>query len=801
MYRSIVCMLVAFALCTLLVEPLSAAEHNPARTRPPQQSDTTQRFIVKLRATTSSSRTQTQASQSGESASAAANTERVQTLSRRLGLTLRAQRALTSRLHVMQVEPTSNRTAEETLAQLRAESDVEYAVLDRRAYSHATIPSDPLGPSGSGQWYLQSTQPAAVNATDAWDLTTGSTGVVVAVIDTGVRFEHEDLGRAGAGRLLPGYDFVSADGTNSFVTANDGDARDSDASDPGDWITVADNCGDSSDSSWHGTRVSGMIGALTNNSTGIAGMLWSGWILPVRVLGKCGGYNSDVLAGMLWAAGEHVDGVPDNSYPAKILNLSLGSEGSCDSATAEVVSQIAALGVLIVASAGNEGGPVDSPANCSGAMGILGLRHAGTKVGYSSLGSQIALAAPGGNCVNTAAGSACLYSLDTTSNTGTTTPSADTYTDQYNYNVGTSFSSPIVSGIAGLMLAVNGNLKSSQLIARLKEGASTFPTSSENANVPTCHNPTSQADIQDSECICTTSVCGAGMANALGAVNAALRPIAAVSTPTSVTGGTNITLGGDGSVAACQHTIASYQWSVVSVSNGATTPTIVNPTSATATVQAPSTGSVTVRLTVTDDAGKQDTADVVITSSSASTSAPASAGTSACLTEIAVEVSQLSVTATDASASEAGSDTGTFTLTRTGDSSAAMSVTVDVGGTAVSGTDYTALSNSVTFAAGAQTATLTVTPIDNTTVDGTRTVTITLRSSSSYEIGSPSSASVSIADNDSSSSSSSSGGGGGGGVDELSLLGLALAALARRARARSCRATEDDADDMRAGRA
>jgi subtilisin family serine protease len=123
-----------------------------------------------------------------------------------------------------------------------------------------------------------------------------------------------------------------------------------------------------------------------------------------------------------------------------------------------------------VVSAGNEGGPVDAPANCAGVAGVGGLRQVGTKVGFSSLGPEIALSAPAGNCVNTAGGP-CVFSIETTSNTGTTVPGASTYTDQTNFNVGTSFSAPIVSGIAGLMLAVNGNLRAEQLIARLQLGA------------------------------------------------------------------------------------------------------------------------------------------------------------------------------------------------------------------------------------------------------------------------------------------------------------------------------------------
>ena len=151
-----------------------------------------------------------------------------------------------------------------------------------------------------------------------------------------------------------------------------------------------------------------------------------------------------------------------------------------------VISQLAARGVLVVASAGNEGGPVGSPANCAGVAAVTGLRHAGTKVGFASLGPQVAVSAPGGNCVNTSGGP-CLFSIDTTYNTGTQAPGSHGYTNQTNVNVGTSFSAPIVAGIAGLMAGANGNLGSEQLIARLREGATTpFPVSADPA-VPMCH--------------------------------------------------------------------------------------------------------------------------------------------------------------------------------------------------------------------------------------------------------------------------------------------------------------------------
>ncbi len=213
---------------------------------------------------------------------------------------------------------------------LRADSSVEFAEVDQRRYPQAIPPSDPLfmpTAGASGQWYLQTpstatatSDAAATDAVSAWAITTGSSGTVIADVDTGVRFEHPDLLRAGLRRpLAASYDFVEQDynatsgaALGTFLIANDGDGWDPDPSDPGDWINSADlthtsvfpstNC-DVGDSSWHGTRVMGILGALTDNDVGIAGMTWNPYILPVRALGKCGGYDSDIIAGIQWAVG------------------------------------------------------------------------------------------------------------------------------------------------------------------------------------------------------------------------------------------------------------------------------------------------------------------------------------------------------------------------------------------------------------------------------------------------------------------------------------------------------------------
>ena len=708
----------------------ASSEFNPVQQ---QSTPAVQAVIVKLRAT--------------EVANAAATTG-VTRLAQRVQVTLRESRQIAGFLHVMQVEPAvSGESVAATLARLRADPAVEYAEPDQRRYAHAA-PNDPLyavQPGQSGQWYLQNdfaTTPSAVDAVTAWATTTGSSGIVIAELDSGVRFDHPDLLRAGAGgRLLPGYDFIT-----DVFTANDGNGRDADASDPGDWVTTAEASSVSgctaSDSSWHGTRVAGILGAITNNSIGVAGLTWSSWILPVRVLGKCGGVDSDILEAMLWAAGLPVAGVPNNPYPAQIENLSLGATGTCPTSYQDVISQLTAKGVLVVASAGNEGGPVEAPANCGGVAGIAGLRHAGTKVGYSSLGPEVALSAPAGNCVNS--GGACIYSIDTTYNTGTTIPATNAYTDQFNTNLGTSFSAPIVSGIAALMKAVNGNLNASQLIARLKEGATVFPSVS---TVPTCLNP-ANTTLQNFECNCTTQTCGAGMANAANAVTAALRPIAAVAVPASVAAGQSVVLQAGGSAAACNHTVSTYSWTIVSGSS----PGISGANTATATVTAPISAPYTVRLTVTDDVGRQDTADVVVSPTAATTTAPATAGTNACL---AVTVT-VSVSPSSASVL-AGTGTQTFSATviNTPNTAVTWQVNNVTGGNTTVGT----ISSTGVYTAPAgvpSPATVTVTAVS--VADNSRT------GSAQVTVTSP---------------TPPSGGGGGGAIDVLTLLAGALL-VARR---------------------
>jgi len=732
---------VSLAACTLSFG--AEIEVNPVQRHPPAAAGADiQHVIVKFRPESAPAT----ASQSGRVQAQSAQ-DRLDGLVQRASVTLKESHEITARMHALQIQPVSSgESLAAVLARLRADPAVEYAEPDQRRYIHA-LPNDPL--FLSGQWHLKSDigTPSAIDAVDAWDTTTGDNSVVIAEIDTGVRFLHPDLKKlASAGRLLDGYDFVS-----DTTVANDGNGRDADASDPGDWVSSTDlqnakfkNC-TQSNSSWHGTRVAGILGALTNNSTGVAGVTWSGRILPVRGLGKCGGVDSDIIPAMLWAAGIHVSGVPDNTNPAKIINMSLGATGSCLQTYKDAIAQVTALGVLVVVSAGNEGGPVDSPANCPGVAGVAGLRHAGTKVGFSSLGSEIALAAPAGNCVSSTG--ACQYSIDTTSNDGTTTPGNSIYTDQTTHiNLGTSFSAPIVAGIAALMASVNSHLNSAQLIARLQSGATQpFPKSAD-PTIADCHVPAGASDIQNSECNCTTSTCGAGMANARQAVAEALRPFAiATASPTTAAYGQTVNLNGSSSFVSNGRTIASYAWTVVAASGE--TPTLANADTANASFTAGGNDVITLRLTVTDSQSAQDSVDVQVTTPTVAVSvAPSTASVSA--------------------------QTGTQAFTATVTDAANTAVTWQVDGITGGNSTLGTISASGLYTAPAAvpspaTVTVSAVSVSDPSRSGTAQVTITQSTTSQSTSGSGTGTG-------SGSGSASSGGGGIFDGWELLALGLAL---------------------------
>jgi serine protease len=508
------------------------------------------------------------------------------------------------------------------------------------------VPTDPLylhGPASGrgpdvGQWYLRA--PAgevhsSVNAEAAWDRVTGSSGVVVAVLDTGVLADHLDL----AGQVLSGYDMVS-----DVATANDGDGRDADASDPGDWITAAENtarggdfqnCG-AADSSWHGTKIAGLIGAIADNGQGMAGTAFGVKILPVRVLGKCGGFDSDIQAGMRWAAGLPVPGLPLNPNPARIVNLSLGGSGTCSASTGypAVIAELQAAGTLVVAAAGNSAGhAVELPANCPGVIAVAGLRHVGSKVGYSDLGAAISISAPAGNCINTSASEPCLYPILSSSNSGTQRPNAggSIWTDAYNYSVGTSFAAPIVAGTAALMLSARPQLQPQEVLALMQASARSFPTSGagndENGQpVLMCRMPDGS---DQSQCYCSVGLCGAGMVDAAAAVLAAGGTLARIGLePAAPVVGDTLRLSAAASLPASGRSLVGYEWSMVS-NPGVLADLAGVANAAELELPALAVGTAVVSLTVVDDAGQRSTVQrsvVVAAAAPPVADAPAASG-------------------------------------------------------------------------------------------------------------------------------------------------------------------------------
>jgi serine protease len=420
-----------------------------------------------------------------------------------------------------------------------------------------------------------------------------------------LRFDHPDLQ---GGNVLPGYDMISADSPGVFTSANDGSGRDADAADPGDFVTAGDagtlGCAQTN-SSWHGTQTLGLIGAATNNGVGMASVGRTVRVMPVRVLGKCGGFDSDIQAAILWAAGIHVPNVPDNTTPARVINMSLGGDTACTQSYIDAIGQANAAGAVVVVSAGNSSGhPVSSPASCAGALAVAALRHVGDKVGFSDMGAQITISAPGGNCVNTASGEACLYTLITTSNKGTTTPIVGppgaSYTDSFDTSLGTSFSAPLVAGTVALMMSVNPSLTPAQVKAKLQASARPFPTTGGTAGIPVCAAPA--AGVDQLECYCTTSTCGAGMLDAHAAVLSVSGVQASISLQTTTpTAGQAVSLTSNSPLNPGQ-TIASYAWTILNA--GTSGATITSATNADSVVVSPTaTGSFVIQLTTTDNAG------------------------------------------------------------------------------------------------------------------------------------------------------------------------------------------------------
>jgi serine protease len=344
------------------------------------------------------------------------------------------------------------------LQQLARDIQLSDAHIESVELDHVMRPSfTPNDPGWANQWDM-SDPTGGINAPKAWDVGMGF-GVRVAVLDTGV-LAHADI----AANLLPGYDFIT-----DATRAGDGGGRDSNASDPGDNVT-AKQCGadeDAANSSWHGTHVAGTIAAAGNNALGVTGVAPKAKILPVRVLGKCGGAASDIADGIVWAAGGSVAGVPANPNPALILNLSLGGEAACASFTQSAINYAHNKGALIVVSAGNDSQDVakQTPANCKHVMAVAATNKVGARSSYSNYGDMVDIAAPGGD--------ATYGNVLSLSNTGMSGPVAD----GYSWLRGTSMAAPHVAGVAALMAAVNSTVLPANMASLMRSTARAFPGS------------------------------------------------------------------------------------------------------------------------------------------------------------------------------------------------------------------------------------------------------------------------------------------------------------------------------------
>ncbi len=399
---------------------------------------------------------------------------------------------------------------------LAAQPGIAAVQPDKRMYP-ALVPNDPDYLPGTnafidpGQWYLFE-DTAGIRMPAAWDRETGSSGVVIAQLDTGI-IAHRDLNPL---RLLAGYDFIT-----DLDTANDGDGRDADPTDPGDWAEPDDLCYDPdnpelNDSSWHGLSVAGVMVAEADNLTDIAGIDFAARLLPLRVLGTCGGDLSDVADAIRWAVGLPVAGMAGiNPTPAKVINLSLSGAGACSPEEQLAIDAAVNTGAVVIVAAGNQGLDVAnfSPANCNNVITVAAVDRDGSLASYVNVGEEVDLSAPGGDGEGVSG-----EGILTLFNDGGTVAGQDILA----YIQGTSFATAQVSAITALMWAVNETLSPGMIEELLRRTARirSFPDLS-----------------------CNTLLCGEGILDADTALAGAADPASVLGSGTDA--------GGDGGGGGC----------------------------------------------------------------------------------------------------------------------------------------------------------------------------------------------------------------------------------------------------------
>lgn len=334
--------------------------------------------------------------------------------------------SFTSKNKSLRSKATTQQAKLETLkkiSQLRQKKGVIYAEPNFILKPLATKPNDPLYES---QWHYDT-----INLPKAWDISTGDSDVVVAVLDTGIHADHPDF----SGQTIRnGYDFIkdwknAGDDIPDFIY-------------PPNYSSIDPDPTDAIKKFSHGTHVSGTIMAASDNEIGVSGIAWKTSLMPVRVLGRFGGTSYDVTQGILYAAGLKNDSgiILDETQRADVINMSLGGVGFSQ-LEQDTVSQARKNGVIIVAASGNDGdGAVMYPAGYKGVVAVGSVQKDKKLTDYSNYGVAQDVVAPGGD-------------TDSKREDGVLSLYADGDKYEYEYAQGTSMASPHVAGVIALMKA------------------------------------------------------------------------------------------------------------------------------------------------------------------------------------------------------------------------------------------------------------------------------------------------------------------------------------------------------------